>query len=70
MEVIYPILTRKETGGGWIVETDYGPKQGASRAAVQIPPPDPEEAKLTRSRLDAVLARFSLRLADGKDAEA
>jgi hypothetical protein len=33
-KITYPITTREETADGWIVTTDYGPKQGKSTVRV------------------------------------
>ncbi len=65
LENIYPIKRRLETADGWILEVDYGPKQGVSRAVVHIPPPDTERAARTRAALADAFARIGYRLLEG-----
>ena len=61
-ENIYPIKRRIETEDGWILEADYGPKQGVSRSVVHMPPPDTERAAKTRAAIAAAFAAVGYRL--------
>ncbi len=62
MEEIYPIKRRIETEDGWILEADWGPKQGVSRSVVHMPPPDTERASKTRAAVSDALAAVGYKL--------
>lgn len=60
----YPIRTREETADGYIIRTDYGPKQGVTVVTVHLVPVTDAERARIRENINRIIAPHGYKLAE------